>query len=126
MTSAQSAIRFAPLTGPYGMIVVLDSQVVMRYDILRQGVLNVQAGFLGNLVSANMPEICERLSTDQALNEGAASEEAVSDVVVTGDMVVPRLFMAQQQHLSLPQMRDYHDHCKAGEELDEDFEGNFS
>lgn len=98
----------------------MHSQVVIRYDILNHGVLNVQAGFLGNLVSANMPERCERLDTDQALNEGAASE------VLTGDMVVPRLFMAQQQHLSLPQMREYHDHCKAGEELDEDFEGNFS
>ena len=77
-------------------------------------------------MSANTSDGCERFGTDQALNEEAASEEAASDVVLAGDMVVPRLFMAQQQHLSLPQMRDYHDHCEAGEELDEDFEGNFS
>lgn len=40
---------------------------------------------------------------------------------------VPRLFSAQQQRLSLPQMRLYNSHTLAGEEADEGgFEGNFS
>lgn len=43
-----------------------------------------------------------------------------------GELVVPRLFSAQQQRISLAQMRVYNSHVLAGQEADEDFEGNFS
>jgi len=75
----------------------------------------VQAGFLGNLVSA------EPWSDGEALHAKDAGAGVPPE-----DAEVPRLFLAQQQHLSLSQMREYNDHSKAGEELDEDFEGNFS
>lgn len=80
----------------------------------------MQAGFLGNLISAKQP------NTRARFGDGQADGVTPSDDQVAEDAVVARLFMAQQQHLSLPQMRDYNDHSRAGEETDEDFEGNFS
>ncbi len=40
--------------------------------------------------------------------------------------VVPRLFCAQHQRLSMAQMQARDDHIRAADEADEDFFGNFS
>lgn len=100
-----------------------DQWVSARHLVIgipRGDATHMQAGFLGNLIPANQPNARARDG------DGQADEVTSSGDQVAEDAAVARLFMAQQQHLSLPQMRDYNDHSRAGEETDEDFEGNFS
>ncbi len=89
-----------------------------------------QAGLLGSLLPAERVRVAEAVSAPES---GVGAAQAVAAIAAggsggdeTGDhAVLPRLFSAQQQRLSLPQMRMYNSHVLASEETDEDFEGNF-
>lgn len=88
-----------------------------------------QAGFLGNLMpsSAEATAVSRNVSSSEGGTDAqAAMTKAPKSVNQGSNERFPRLFIAQQQHLSLPQMREYNTHTKAGDEDGEDFEGNFS
>lgn len=85
-----------------------------------------QAGLLGQLVDpaaehGAQPCVQAAASGNVTARTGVASRHLVAD-----SEAVPRLFSGQQQRLSLPQMRLYNSHVLAGEDTNEDFEGNFS
>lgn len=95
-----------------------------------------EAGLLGRLVSAEG----DNAQSGQPAAAAAAGSSGDSSSGSSGgdrgtpgaghtadsEAVVPRLFSAQQQRLSLPQMRLYNSHLLEGQDGDEDFEGNFS
>lgn len=85
-----------------------------------------QAGLLGQLVDP----AAEHGTQPSAPAAGDGSATGSTGVAlrhrVAESEAVPRLFSGQQQRLSLPQMRLYNSHVLAGEDTNEDFEGNFS
>ena len=85
-----------------------------------------QAGLLGQLVNPAAEHGAQ--PSVQAAGDGkvTGSSSMASQHLLAGTEAVPRLFSGQQQRLSLPQMRLYNSHVLAGEDTNEDFEGNFS
>ena len=88
-----------------------------------------QAGLLGRLI-----EPCAEYGAQPGVAPGSSGRGLDSHAIasqhrqqpVADSEAIPRLFSGQQQRLSLPQMRLYNSHVLAGEEANEDFEGNFS
>lgn len=103
-----------------------------------------QAGLLGSLLPLHGLNaepagggLSQQLTGAGALNGSGGDSSGHADsshgsrqrdgqLAGAGELVVPRLFSAQQQRISLAQMRVYNSHVLAGQEADEDFEGNFS
>jgi hypothetical protein len=85
-----------------------------------------QAGLLGQLVDPAAEDGTQPSVQAAASGDVTASTSVASRHLVAGSEAVPRLFSGQQQRLSLPQMRLYNSHVLAGEDTNEDFEGNFS
>jgi hypothetical protein len=85
-----------------------------------------QAGLLGQLVDPAADHGAQ--PSVQAAGNGSVtgSTDRASQHLEADSEAVPRLFSGQQQRLSLPQMRLYNSHVLAGEDTNEDFEGNFS